>query len=128
MKKKFTTNIDEKLLKEVKKKAIENDIDVNEIIESLFKKYLKEDFKMLKLIELREGGEIGVTKVGTLEEIAKYLKENEDLYTWIWDENDGFGPVTTPKPNFENIETIRDLKVELDKVDLGWWSLEIKEM
>lgn len=41
MKKKFTTTINEKLLKEVKKKAIEQDKNVNEIIEELLKKWLE---------------------------------------------------------------------------------------
>ena len=129
MKKKFTTNIDEELLKEVKKKAIEKDINVNEIIELLLKKYLKGGFKMLKLIELREGGEIGVTKVGTLEEIVEYLKENEDLYAWIWDENDGFHSNELPERlDLENIETANDLEAELEKINFDWWKLKIDEL
>jgi len=38
---KFTTTIDEELLKKTKKKAIDQDKDVNEIIEELFKEWLK---------------------------------------------------------------------------------------
>ena len=38
---KFTTNIDEELLKKIKVRAIEEGQNVNEIIEKLFQEYLK---------------------------------------------------------------------------------------
>ena len=38
---KFTTTIDEELLKKIKVKAIEEGQNVNEIIEKLFQEYLK---------------------------------------------------------------------------------------
>ena len=50
MKVKFTTNINEKLLKEVKMKAIEEGRNVNEIIEELLEKYLEGEHDMKKII------------------------------------------------------------------------------
>ena len=38
---KFTTNIDEELLKKIKVRAIKEGKNVNEIIEELFEEYLK---------------------------------------------------------------------------------------
>ena len=43
MRVKFTTNINEKILKEIKMKAIEESRNVNEIIEELLEKYLEEE-------------------------------------------------------------------------------------
>jgi len=31
-------------------------------------------------------------------------------------------------PEFENIENLRDLKVELKKIDLSWWTLELEKI
>mgnify|MGYP001324434139 CR=1 FL=1 len=50
MKVKFTTNIDEKLLKAIKMKAIEENRNVNEIIEELLEKYLEGEHDMKKII------------------------------------------------------------------------------
>ena len=41
MKKKYTTNIDEELLKEAKIKAIQENINLNDLIERLLREYLK---------------------------------------------------------------------------------------
>lgn len=43
MKKKYTTNIDEELLKEAKIKAIQENINLNDLLERLLRTYLKED-------------------------------------------------------------------------------------
>ena len=40
---KFTTNIDERLLKKIKVRAIEEGKNVNEIIEKLLQEYLKKE-------------------------------------------------------------------------------------
>lgn len=50
MKAKFTTNINEKLLKNIKMKAIEEGRNVNEIIEEQLEKYLEEEHSMKKII------------------------------------------------------------------------------
>jgi predicted HicB family RNase H-like nuclease len=42
MKKKFTTTIDDELIKQAKIKAIEEEISVAELIEKLLKQYLKQ--------------------------------------------------------------------------------------
>lgn len=75
--------------------------------------------EMLRITELREGGEIGLTFEGTLVEVVEWLKENYDkLFDWIEDPD--------LLPDLENIETVRDLKVELDKVDHDWWSVLVE--
>ena len=50
MKVKFTTNINEKLLKEVKMKAIEEGRNVNDIIEEQLEKYLEGEHDMKKIV------------------------------------------------------------------------------
>lgn len=45
---KFTTNIDGKLLKDIKVRAIEEDKNVNEIIEKLLKDYLNKEERNMK--------------------------------------------------------------------------------
>lgn len=41
MKKKYTTNIDEELLKEAKIKAIQENVNLNDLLERLLREYLK---------------------------------------------------------------------------------------
>jgi hypothetical protein len=50
MKVKFTTNINEELLKNIKMKAIEEGRNVNEIIEEQLEKYLEEENNMKKVV------------------------------------------------------------------------------
>ena len=77
---------------------------------------------MLKLVE-KDHGEIKETFKGTLEEIVKWLKENDEIYTWILDEDPEI-----EMPDFENVETLRELEYELEKVNLSWWSLVVEEV
>ena len=82
----------------------------------------KERLGMLKLVE-KDHGEEKILKEGVLEEIIEYLKENEEIYTWILDEDKGI-----ELPNLDEIKTLRDLEAELKKIDLDWWTLQVKEM
>ena len=82
---------------------------------------------MLKLIEYSEGTE-KVLKKGTLKEVINYLRENPGLLDWTnrspWIDDD------TPEGELlkiDEVETLRDLKYELSKIELSWWALEIEE-
>ena len=92
------------------------------VIELIKYKIEKERLGMLKLIE-KDNGEEKILKEGVLEEIIEYLKENKEIYTWILDEDKGI-----ELPNLDEIKTLRDLEIELKKIDLDWWTLEVKEM
>lgn len=59
---------------------------------------------------------------GYLDDIIQYLKDNNEIYTWILDEDKGM-----ELPNLDEIKTLKGLEAELEKIDLGWWNLEVKE-
>ncbi|HHW91006.1 MAG TPA: helix-turn-helix domain-containing protein [Clostridiales bacterium] len=82
----------------------------------------KERLGMLRLVE-KDHGEEKVLMEGILEEIIEYLKENEEIYNWVLDEDP-----TAEMPCFDGVEGRRDLECELAKVDLSWWSLEVREI
>lgn len=77
---------------------------------------------MLRLVE-QDHGEEKVLIEGTLEEIVKYLKENENITNWVLDEDPEI-----ELPELGEIETLRELEYELKKVDLSWWTLEVEEI
>ena len=77
---------------------------------------------MLKLVE-KDHGEEKVLMEGYLDDIVQYLKDNNEIYTWVLDEDKGL-----ELPNLCEIKTLRDLEIELKKIDLDWWTLEVKEM
>lgn len=77
---------------------------------------------MIKLVLVEEGKREELT-VGTLEEIVDYLQENEELTTWVLDED-----ATMELPELDKVETVRDLEYELKKIDLSWWTLTVEEM
>lgn len=77
---------------------------------------------MLKLI-VKDHGEETILIEGYLEDIVEYLKENENVYNWIQDEEP-----EKELPNLDKIENLRELKDELDKIDLDWWTLEVEEV
>lgn len=76
---------------------------------------------MYKLILVEEGKKEELVK-GSLETLISFLKENEEIYNWVQDEDPEM-----ELPVLENIETARELGVELEKVNLDWWSLEIED-
>jgi len=74
---------------------------------------------MLKLVERKEGKE-KVWIEGNLKDIINWLNKNPDIYTWIRDEDP-----TAELPVLDQVENLRDLRHELEKADLSWWSLTI---
>lgn len=89
------------------------------LIELIRYKLKKEDL-LMRLVELNEGTRKELIE-GTLQEIVDYLKDNPNLYTWQLD-NDPEAEM----PELDNIESLRELEHELDKIDLGWWTLAIE--
>ena len=92
------------------------------VVELIKYKIEKERLGMLRLVEM-DHGEKKVLLEGTLGEIVQYLQNNEDIYTWVRDED-----FRAELPELNNIETLRDLEHELKKIDLSWWSLEVREI
>lgn len=87
----------------------------------------------MKLVELNEGTRTELAS-GTLQEIVEYLKTNPGVYEW---QNDNELETQTlmgedryqanlVELKLDNIETLRELECELNKLDLGWWRLEIE--
>lgn len=74
----------------------------------------------MKLVEI-DHGERTVLKKGTLQQILGYLQKNDQVYNWILDEDP-----EAIMPDLDSIECLADLQHELDKVDLGWWSLKVE--
>ena len=92
------------------------------VVELIEYKIRKEKLGMLRLIE-KDHSEEKVLMEGYLDDIVRYLKENKEIYTWILDEDKGI-----ELPNLDEIKTLRDLEIELKKIDLDWWALEVKEI
>jgi hypothetical protein len=77
-------------------------------------------FIMMKLVELNEGQERELVN-GNLEDIVTWLQENADEYERQIEEDQN-----AIMPDLTNIETVEELQKELDKVDLDWWTLEVR--
>lgn len=75
---------------------------------------------MMKLVELNEGQERELVN-GNLEDIVTWLQENADEYERQIEEDQN-----AIMPDLTNIETVEELQKELDKVDLDWWTLEVR--
>lgn len=98
------------------------------VVELIKYKIEKERLGMLRLVEKNEGKETVLTE-GTLKEVVNYLKENPDLLDWMnhspWTDD---GSPETELPDLDEVETLRDLRYELNKINLSWWSLEVEEI
>lgn len=92
------------------------------VVELIKYKIEKERLGMLRLVE-KNHGEEKVLMEGYLDDIVQFLKENEEIYNWVLDEDKGI-----ELPNLDEIKTLRDLEAELKKIDLDWWTLQVKEM
>ena len=92
-----------------------------EYVVELIRYRLEKEDLLMKLVELNEGTRKELTQ-GTLQEIVDYLRNNPDLYEWQL-ENDPDAEM----PDFTEIETLRDMEYELDKINLSWWSLVIEK-
>lgn len=82
----------------------------------------------MKLVEYNEGKARNLIE-GSLGDIVQWLKDNPDKYEWINDNekhDPSFDGELTEMPDLSNIETLRDLEYELDKIDLWWWRLAIE--
>lgn len=74
----------------------------------------------VKLVEIDHGNRTVLAK-GTLQQIISYLQKNDQIYTWILDEEP-----EAIMPDLDSVENLADLQHELDKVDLSWWSLKVE--
>lgn len=114
------------------------------VVELIKYKAEKERLGMLKLV-LRDEGKKETLMEGTLEEVVKYLKDNYSMFGFIWEGITEENRInrTTPyeelegeerelfinkMPQLEDVETLNELKYELRKVDLSWWTLEVEEI
>lgn len=96
------------------------------MIELIKYKLEKERLGMLRLVVAEEGKRETLMD-GTLQEVVKYLRDNEDIYDWVNDDVDpNIGPIELP--DLSNIETLRELEYELSKVDLDWWTLGVEKI
>ena len=119
--KRFSLRLEDKLHEKLREESFITEKSMHEIVIELIEEhYNKKEDLLMKLVELNEGTRTELIE-GTLQEIAEYLKDNPNLYTWQLD-NDPEAEM----PELDNIETLRELEHELEKIDLGWWRLEIE--
>lgn len=117
---------------EIPKRTVENweggQRKCPEYLEKLIEYKLIKEGYTLKLVEYNEG-EARILTEGSLEDIVQWLKDNPDEYEWINDNekhDPSFDGELTEMPDLSNIETLRELEYELDKIDLSWWKLAIE--
>lgn len=92
------------------------------VVELIKYKIKKERLGMLRLIE-KDHGKVKVLFEGGLAEVVEYLQNNKDLMNWVNDEDPDM-----ELPELDEVETLRELEFELNKIDLSWWCLEVEEV
>lgn len=83
----------------------------------------KEELSMMYKLIMKEEGQTELLTNGTIKEIVEWIQKNEDIYNWVYDEDNDMEAV-----DLSQVESFRDLEYELDKVDLSWWALEVEEV
>ena len=131
--KRFEIRLDKDLHEKLRKESFFTGKSMHEIVIELIKEHYrgKERLGMLKLI-LKEEGQTEILAEGTIVELIKYLETNYDnLFSWIESDHNSQLPDELEKvelPSFSKVETLRDLESELEKVDINWWKLAVKEV
>lgn len=132
--KRFEIRLSKELHEKLREESFITEKSMHEIVIELIEEhYNKKEDLLMKLVELNEGTRTELTS-GTLQEIVEYLKTNPGVYEW---QNDNELETQTlmgedryqanlVELELDNIETLRELECELNKLDLGWWRLEIE--
>lgn len=94
---------------------------------------------------MKEEGEENILIEGSLPKVVNFLQDSYDLFDFIWEgiANENDISITSPygtlmekekiiflekMPQLAEISTFPELQYELGKVDLGWWTLDVKEL
>lgn len=132
--KRFEIRLSKELHENLREESFITEKSMHEIVIELIEEhYNKKEDLLMKLVELNEGTRTELAS-GTLQEIVEYLKTNPGVYEW---QNDNELETQTlmgedryqanlVELELDNIETLRELERELNKLDLGWWRLEIE--
>ena len=76
-------------------------------------------------LHIVEEGEEEKIATGTIEELADFMKEkDDDLIGWILEEDD---ENNIELPDFKNVEVLRELEYELEKINMSWWTIEVRK-
>lgn len=77
---------------------------------------------MIKFLEMNEGEKVTEEVFESFEALKKHLLEN-DYFSWI-NENEPEKEL----PNFEEVETLRELQAIFEEFDYSWWTLTAEEI
>ena len=120
--KRFEIRLEKRLHNKLRGESFRTGKSMHEIVLGLIEKhYKKESLEMLKLI-VKDHGQEEILKEGSLVEIVKHLKENDEIINWVLDEEPEM-----ELPNLNEVKDIEDLQYELKKIDLSWWTLEVRK-